>query len=95
MYVFKRIRFIYKRVCLELHSVVRMKMLYKRWKTLINISKCVEVERTELASIEIIKRELIFRWRLSEIASKSLYAAMVETYVVVNDKEKRRLDFRR
>jgi hypothetical protein len=39
----------------------------------------VEVERTELASIQMIKRELIFRWRLSEIASKSLYAAPVET----------------
>jgi len=24
-------------MCLELHSVVRMKMLYKRWKTLIRV----------------------------------------------------------
>ena len=29
-------RHIHKRVCLELHSVVRMRMLYKRWKPLTN-----------------------------------------------------------
>jgi hypothetical protein len=69
-----------------------MEMLYKRWKTLINISECVEVERTELASVQMIKGELIFRRRLSEIACKSPYAATVETCVVVNDKEKRRHD---
>ena len=70
-----------------------MKMLYKRWKTFFKVVTHAEVERTELAG-EIIrkKKELNFRWRLSEIASKSPYAATVETEVVVNDKEKRRLD---
>jgi hypothetical protein len=55
----------------------------------------VEVERTELASELIGRRGVNFRGRLSEIACKSPYAATVETYVVVNDREKRRLDFRR
>jgi hypothetical protein len=41
---------IHKRVCLELHSVVKMKMLYKRWKSLWKINNHVEVERTELAN---------------------------------------------
>ena len=45
-------RFIYKRVCLEPHSVVRGRMLYKRWKTLEVILHHVEVERTELANDE-------------------------------------------
>lgn len=82
-------------MCLELHSVVRMKMLYKRWKTFRKINNHVEVERTELASELIGRRGVNFRGRLSEIACKSPYAATVETYVVVNDREKRRLDFRR
>ena len=90
--MFTRIRFIAKRVCLELHSVVRMQMLYKRWKTFWRINIHVEVERTELANELIGRRGVNFRRRLSEIACKSPYAAMVETYVVVNDKEKRRLD---
>jgi hypothetical protein len=85
----------HKRVCLELHSVVRMKMLYKRWKTLWRINIHVEVERTELANELIRRRGVNFRRRLSEIACKSPYAAAVEIYVVVNDKEKRKLDFRR
>ena len=86
----------HKRVCLELHSVVRMKMLYKRWKTLQKINNHVEVERTELANELIRRRGVNFRGRMSEIACKSLYAAKVEIYAVVNDKEKkRRLDFRR
>lgn len=78
----------HKRVCLELHSVVRMKMLYKRWKTLRKINNHVEVERTELANELIGRRGVNFRRRLSEMACKSPYAATVETYVVVNDKEK-------
>ena len=56
------------------------------------INNHVEVERTELANELIRKRGMTFRRRSSEIACKSPYAAMVETYVVVNDKEKRRLD---
>jgi hypothetical protein len=52
------------------------------------INNHVEVERTELANELIRRKEMDFRWRLSEIASKSPYAAMMETYVVVNDKEK-------
>lgn len=67
-------------------------MLYKRWKTLDNICIHVEVERTELANEGCTKRELNFRRRLSEGVCKSPYAAMVETHVVVNDKEKRGLD---
>ena len=82
-------------MCLELHSVVRMGMLYKRWKTLWKIINHVEVERTELANELIGRRGVNFRRRLSEGVCKSPYAATVETYVVVNDKEKRRLDFRR
>jgi len=85
----------HKRVCLDLHSVVRMKMLYKRWKTFWKINNHVEVERTELANELIRRKEVNFRRRLSEIACKSPYAATVEIVVVVNDKEKRRLDFRR
>jgi len=46
----------HKRVCLDLHSVVRMKMLYKRWKTFWKINNHVEVERTELAN-EVIGRK--------------------------------------
>jgi hypothetical protein len=53
----------------------------------------VEVERTELANEVIGRREMNFRRRLSEGVCKSPYAATVETHVVVNDKEKRRLDF--
>ena len=53
----------------------------------------MEVERTELANELIGMKGVNFRRRLSEIACKSPYAATVETYVVVNDKEKRRLDF--
>jgi hypothetical protein len=67
-------------------------MLYKRWKTFQKIINHVEVERTELADDLKTRKELIFRWRLSEIASKSPYAAEKETCFVVNDKEKRRLD---
>ena len=48
----------------------------------------MEVERTELANEVIKGKEMTFRRRLSERACKSPYAAMVETYVVVNDKEK-------
>jgi len=59
------------------------------------INNHVEVERTELANELIRKRGVNFRRRLSEMACKSPYAATVETYVVVNDEEKRRLDFRR
>ena len=70
-------------------------MLYKRWKTLCKINNHVEVERTELADDLIGKGGMNFRRRSSEIACKSPYAATVETHVVVNDKEKRRLDFRR
>jgi hypothetical protein len=55
----------------------------------------VEVERTELANELIGRKGVDFRRRLSEIACKSPYAATVEIRVVVNDKEKRRLDFRR
>ena len=86
---------IHKRVCLELHLVVRMKMLYKRWKTFWRISSHVEVERTELANELIRRKGVSFRRRLSEIACKSPNAATLEIVVVVNDKEKRRLDFRR
>ena len=82
----------HKRVCLELHSVVRMKMLYKRWKTFWTINNHVEVERTELTNELKERKGMNFRRRLSEIACKSPYAAMVETYIVVSDKEKRRLD---
>jgi hypothetical protein len=53
----------------------------------------VEVERTELANEVIGRREMNFRRRLLEGVCKSPYAATVETHVVVNDKEKRRLDF--
>jgi hypothetical protein len=70
-----------------------MRMLYKRWKTLWKVNNHVEVERTELANELIRRRGVNFRRRLSEIACKSPYAATVETDVVVNDKEKRRLDF--
>jgi hypothetical protein len=69
-----------------------MKMLYKRWKTLWITNIHVEVERTELANELIGRREMNFRRRLSEGVCKSPYAATVETYVVVNDKKKRRLD---
>jgi hypothetical protein len=72
-----------------------MKMLYKRWETFWKINNHVEVERTELANDLIGRRGVNFRRRLSEIACKSPYAATVETHVVVNDKEKRKLDFRR
>jgi hypothetical protein len=54
-------------------------MLYKRWKTFQKIINHVEVERTELADDLKTRKELIFRWRLSEIASKSPYAAEKET----------------
>jgi hypothetical protein len=72
-----------------------MKMLCKRWKTFQRANNHAEVERTELADEMIRRKELIFRWRFSEIASKSPYAAKEETCFVVNDKEKRRLDLRR
>ena len=85
----------HSRVCLELCRVVTVGMLYKRWKTFWKINNHVEVERTELANELIGLRELNFRWRLSEIASKSPYAAKMETLFVVNDKEKRGLDLRR
>jgi len=52
-----------------------------------------EVERTELADDVNRRKELNFRKRLSEVVCKSPYAAMMETGVVVNDKENRRLDF--
>jgi hypothetical protein len=65
-----------------------MKMLYRRWKTFQENTNHVEVERTELANEVIKGKEMTFRRRLSERACKSPYAAMVETYVVVNDKEK-------
>jgi len=55
----------------------------------------VEVERTELANEEIRREEMTFRRRLSEIACKSPYAAALERTFVVNDKEKRRQEFRR
>jgi hypothetical protein len=82
-------------VCLEPYSVVGVKMLYKRWKTFQRVVNHAEVERTEPAGEYDEKKRLNFRWRLSEIASKSPYAAKEETYFVVNDKEKRRRDFRR
>jgi len=69
-------RHIPKRVCLELHSVVGMRMLYKRWKTFQRANNHAEVERTELADEMILRKELNFRWRFSEIASKSPYAAL-------------------
>jgi hypothetical protein len=47
-----------KRVCLELYSVVRMKLLYKRWKTLIKLIKRVEVERTELANVRVDEKRI-------------------------------------
>jgi hypothetical protein len=72
-----------------------MKMLYKRWKTLRKINNHVEVERTELANELIGRRGVNFCRRLSKIACKSPYAAAVEKHAVVNDKEKRKLDFRR
>jgi hypothetical protein len=65
-----------------------MKMLYKRWKTFWKINNHVEVERIELANELIERRGVNFRRRSSEIAYKSPYAAKVETYFVVNDKEK-------
>jgi hypothetical protein len=42
--------------------------------------------------IKWMQRELDFRRRLSEVVCKSPSAATVETDVVVNEKEKRRLD---
>jgi hypothetical protein len=69
-----------------------MKMLYKRWKTLWKINNHVEVELTELANGIDRRREVDFRKRLSEGVFKSPYAATVETRVVVNDKEKGRLE---
>jgi hypothetical protein len=52
------------RVCLELHSVVGMEMLYKRWKAFPEIKNHVEVERTELTN-ELIKGiEMDFRRRI-------------------------------
>ena len=76
-------------VCLERHSVVRRKVLYKRWKTFWKINNHVEVERTELANDLMRRKELIFRIRLSGGVCKSPYAAFEETLYVVNDKEKR------
>lgn len=83
----------HKRVCLEHLSVVRKMMLYKRWKALWKINNHAEVERTELADELIGRREMIFRGRLSEVVRKSPYAAMVETHMVVNDKEKTETGF--
>ena len=82
-------------MCLEHHPVVGMKMLYKRWKTFQKIRNHAEVERTELADELKRRKGLAFRRRSSESVCKSPYAATMETGVVVNDKEKRRLDLRR
>jgi hypothetical protein len=82
-------------VCLELHSFVGVKMLYKRWKAFQGFITHAEVERTELADELKRRKELNFRKRLSEGVCKSPYAAKEETYFVVNDKEKRRRDLRR
>jgi hypothetical protein len=70
-------------------------MLYKRWKTFQRLSNHAEVERTELADELSRRKELAFRRGSSESVCKSPYAATLETDVVVNDKEKRRLDLRR
>jgi hypothetical protein len=63
------------RVCLELHSVVRMKMLYKRWKTLDNRYIMWKSSEQNWPMMDCTRREMNFRRRLSEGVCKSPYAA--------------------
>ena len=82
-------------MCLELQSVVGLKMLYKRWKTLTNVTTVWKSSEQNWPTANVLEENWTSADAFQKEFANHLMLLREETLLVVNDKEKRRLDFRR